>query len=183
MDKPNKTNKGFNMIVKEEEKKTFQINSIGIINSNETQGKFSLTISNEARPALKEIEQFSHILVFWWADKMDNEESRKTVVTKLPYAKEREAGVFACRSEYRPNPIAMTVCGIINVDEKNGRIKLDYIEAFDGTPLIDIKPYIPVSDRVKNVKVAEWLKDWPQWTEDAGSFFMEHGTELFGGCE
>jgi tRNA-Thr(GGU) m(6)t(6)A37 methyltransferase TsaA len=163
--------------------KTFQIKSIGIIESNEKQGNFSLLINEEIRSALKHLSDFSHVIVLWWFDKMDNENSRKILTTGLPYAKGVEAGVFACRSECRPNPIAMSICNIINIDEEKGVVQLDYIEAFDGTPIIDLKPYIPINDRVKNVKVAEWFKEWPEWREDAGEFFMEHGAELFGECE
>ncbi|MCK7514825.1 MAG: TrmO family methyltransferase [Desulfobacterales bacterium] len=59
--------------------------------------------------------------------------------------------VFACRSEYRPNPIALTSCGVVLVDRREGRIVLDYIDAADGTPLLDVKPYIPVCDRARRL--------------------------------
>ena len=127
----------------------FQIKSIGVINSNEEEGDFSLLIDEDIRPALKHLDDFNHVLVFWWADKMDNEKSRKILTADLPYAKGIKAGVFACRSEYRPNPIAMSICNIINIDEKKGIIQLDYIEAFDGTPIIDLKPYSPMIDKFK----------------------------------
>ena len=89
--------------------KTFQINSIGVIKANEEQSDFSLIINEAIRPALKLLNNFNYVLVFWWADKMDNEKSRNILTTDLPYAKGIKAGVFACRSEYRPNPIAITI--------------------------------------------------------------------------
>jgi tRNA (Thr-GGU) A37 N-methylase len=54
--------------------------------------------------------------------------------------------VFACRAEHRPTPFAVSTCKIISIDETNGRIQLEYIDAIDGTPLLDIKPYFPVCD-------------------------------------
>ena len=134
----------------------------------------------EFRAALKELGQFSHVLVFWWADGVDDKENRSRLLAELPYAKGVKAGVFACRSESRPNPILMSVCEILDVNEKEGTIKVDYIEAFDGSKLIDLKPFIPMGDRPKEVKTAEWFKDWPVWREEAGAFFQEHSAELFG---
>jgi tRNA (Thr-GGU) A37 N-methylase len=61
-----------------------------------------------------------------------------------------------------------------------GRIvHLAWIDAFDGTPVLDLKPYIPISDRVRDVRIAEWLADWPEWMEDAAEFFAEAG-DIFG---
>jgi tRNA (Thr-GGU) A37 N-methylase len=52
---------------------------------------------------------------------------------------------------------------------------LDYIDAVDGTPLLDIKPYIPVCDRARTSAVPAWFRDWPEWMEDAGAFFSQAG--------
>jgi tRNA (Thr-GGU) A37 N-methylase len=82
---------------------------------------------------------------------------------ELPYAEGEIAGVFACRSEYRPNPIAVTVCEIVSIDEEAGTVGLTNIDAFDNTPLLDLKPYIPVVDRVQEVKTPDWYAEWPQW--------------------
>jgi tRNA (Thr-GGU) A37 N-methylase len=86
--------------------------------------------------------------------------------------------VFACRSEYRPNPIGVTLMAVISVDVENGIVVLPWIDAFDGTPVLDIKPYIPISDRVREYKVASWLEDWPEWMEDAAEYFAEHATDF-----
>jgi tRNA (Thr-GGU) A37 N-methylase len=109
---------------------------------------------------------------------MDTKAARSIMTTKLPYAAGVEAGVFACRSEYRPNPIAVTTMMILDVDEEKGIVVLPWIDAFDGTPLLDIKPYIPISDRIRDYKVAEWAADWPEWMEDAGEYFAEHETDF-----
>ena len=77
---------------------------------------------------------------------MDTEQYREITTTELPYAPGVEAGVFDCRSEYRPNPIAVTLMALISIDVENGIIVLPWIDAFDGSPVLDLKPYIPISD-------------------------------------
>lgn len=59
-------------------------------------------------------------------------------------------GVFATRSPQRPNPIAITTVDIANIDYEEGAIQLYYIDAFDNTDVIDIKPYTPSIDRINN---------------------------------
>jgi tRNA (Thr-GGU) A37 N-methylase len=104
---------------------------------------------------------------------MDELKMRATLSCELPYAKGTRAGVFACRAEYRPNPVALTSCGIVEVKRKEGLVVLDYIDAVDGTPLVDIKPYIPVCDRARDFKVAPWFRNWPVWIEDGAAFFAQ----------
>jgi len=77
-------------------------------------------------------------------------------------------GVFACRSPVRPNPIALTTAQVLNVDHQKGQVEIVNIDAFDDTPLIDLKPYIPVCDRVEKVGVPPWSADWPQWLPKEG---------------
>ena len=157
---------------------TYQLNPIGIVHVDEKGGSYTLEIDEPYRPALKEVERFSHILILWWADKMDTKEYRSIMTTELPYAPGIEAGVFACRSEYRPNPIGITTVMIIDVDEENGIVVLPWIDAYDKTPVLDIKPYIPISDRIRDYKVAEWASDWPEWMEEAEAYFSEHETDF-----
>jgi tRNA (Thr-GGU) A37 N-methylase len=73
----------------------------------------------------------------------------------------------------------VTTCFLLDVDEGSGIVHLAWIDAFDGTPILDLKPYIPVSDRIRDVGVPEWFTDWPEWMEDGADFFAEAG-DLFG---
>lgn len=157
---------------------SYQLIPIGEVQVSEEKGLYHLQIYEPYRPALKEMERFSHILIFWWANKMDTEELRSIMTTELPYAPGVEAGVFACRSEYRPNPICITTMMILDVDEKNGKVVLPWIDAHDGTPIVDIKPYIPISDRIRDFSVADWASDWPEWMEEADAYFAEHETDF-----
>ncbi|RPJ07772.1 MAG: S-adenosylmethionine-dependent methyltransferase [Spirochaetaceae bacterium] len=146
-------------------RKTFSLFQIGKVRASEN--GFSIEVAPKFRKALLKLDQFSHAQVVWWADKHDNEESRATVQTKIPYADNLVTGVFACRSEYRPNPVALSVCHILSVDVEAGIVQVPYIDAFDGSPLLDIKAYFPVTDRVRDVRVPAWIKNWPEWYEDA----------------
>ena len=157
---------------------SYQLRPIGTIRSVE--GDFRLEILEPYRPALKELACFSHVMIFWWADRHDNPQDRTITTTQLPYAPGVEAGVFACRAPYRPNPIALTTMLMLDVDLENGIVHLPWIDADDGTPLLDLKPYIPISDRIRDVSVARWFADWPQWMEDAGEFFAKNEVDLGG---
>jgi len=127
-----------------------------------------LLLEEAFRPALRELDRFSHILVLWWASGHDDPESRSILQTELPYAPGTTAGVFACRAEYRPNPIAVSVCPLTSVDEASGEVGVGAIDAFDGSPLLDIKPYIGVVDRVADVVVPDWFDGWPEWLPEEG---------------
>lgn len=122
-----------------------------------------LAVDEPYRPALLELDRFSHIIVLWWASGHDDEEGRTTMQTTLPYAPGVSAGVFACRAEYRPNPIAITTCPLLDVDVESGVVKVAAIDAFDDSPLLDIKPYIGVVDRVADITVPDWYEGWPDW--------------------
>jgi tRNA-Thr(GGU) m(6)t(6)A37 methyltransferase TsaA len=146
--------------------KTFQMIPIGYIRRSDE--GISLEILEPYRPALKQLDHFSHVMVFWWADKHDNENSRGIMQTEPPYAAGNVTGVFATRAEYRPNPIAMTTCKLLGVDEERGILQVADIDAIDGTPIVDLKAYFPVCDRVKDAHIPEWLSDWPEWMPDEG---------------
>jgi tRNA (Thr-GGU) A37 N-methylase len=65
-------------------------------------------------------------------------------------------GVFACRAPVRPNLIALSVCRVLAV-EKN-LVTLDQLDAFPGTPIIDLKPFIPPDAPTKDLRMPAWTK-------------------------
>lgn len=162
----------------EESALTFSVFPVGHVCASEEEGKYGIKVLPQFIEALQQLDQFSHVMIIWWADKHDNPTDRKMLSAELPYAPGIRAGVYACRSEYRPNPIAITIMSILGVDLESGTITLPWIDAFDGTPVLDLKPYMPVSDRIRDVKVADWLSDWPLWMEDAGAYFASHETNF-----
>jgi len=147
----------------------FNINPVGYVKTT-AQG-YCLEILPEYRQALLELNAFSHIQVMFWFHFADNTEARKILKAEKPYKNAPdEIGVFATRSPVRPNPIALTVAQILSVDIEQGIVNLAYTDADDETPVLDIKPYHPATDRVKDVQVPEWCSHWPKWYEDNATF-------------
>jgi len=144
----------------------FRLQPIGSVHQGESGAR--LLVDEAFRPALRELDRFGHVLALWWAAGHDDPESRSILQTELPYAPGVTAGVFACRAEYRPNPIAVSVCPLISVDEASGEVHIGAIDAFDGSPLLDVKPYIGVVDRVADVTVPDWFEGWPEWLPEEG---------------
>lgn len=85
------------------------------------------------------------------------------LVEKKPYKNAPEVlGTFATRSPERPNPIGVSCSYVTYVDYQNGIIGLAYIDADDGTPVLDIKPYMPSLDRVEEPLMPSWCSNWPK---------------------
>ena len=113
-----------------------------------------IIILNEYIQALEGIEDFSHIIVLFWLDKIP---SKKMVLKVHPRGKEDFPlfGVFATRSMFRPNPIGLTIVELIKV-EKN-KLTVKGLDAFNLTPVIDVKPY-DFWDANLEIQVPEWWK-------------------------
>jgi tRNA-Thr(GGU) m(6)t(6)A37 methyltransferase TsaA len=154
-----------------EKPETFQIYPIGHVSRGDN--GISLQVDEPFRPALKQLDRFSHVMVFWWADWFDDEEWRNNLQSRPPYAEEHLTGVFATRAPYRPNPIAMTTCKLLESDEETGVVRVSGIDAFDGTRVVDLKAYFPVCDRVREAHIPEWLSDWPDWMPENGTGLEE----------
>ena len=146
-----------------------KINPIGSVEIKED-GYF-VSIQPKYKKALRELEGFSNIHVIWWGNQADTLENREVLLIDKPYKNcPDKIGIFATRSEIRPNPVLISTVSIINIDLDNGMVQIPWIDAENGSPVIDIKPYHPSSDRIKNVCVPDWCSQWPQWYEDSGAF-------------
>lgn len=143
--------------------------SIGIIENNERTVR--VVLNKKYVKGLKGLSEYSHAQILWWASECDNERDRTTLTVRKPYTKGPEdLGVFAIHSTERPNPIAVSNTEIAYVDEESGIIGLYYIDAFDGTPVLDVKPYAPSLDRVESAKTPHWCNHWPKSYEESGNF-------------
>jgi len=109
-----------------------------------------LEINDEFAEGLKDIEGFSHIIVIFSFHKS---EGFKLLTT--PFLDESLRGVFATRSPHRPNPIGMTIVKII--ERKNNILRVSGMDMFEGTPILDIKPYTP-RDQKEEIEIG-WLTD------------------------
>lgn len=103
----------------------------------------AIEVTAEFRPGLAGLTGYSHAIVLTWFDRSE----RNLIVQKPRHATETK-GVFALRSPARPNPIGLHVVGLVGVDVESGRLSLDAIDALDGTPVIDIKPYFASTDAI-----------------------------------
>ena len=74
-------------------------------------------------------------------------------------------GIFATRSPIRPNPIALTAVEKLHIDYEKGVVQIAYIDANDGSPVLDIKPYTPSLDRIEAPEVPAWCAHWPKSLE------------------
>jgi tRNA (adenine37-N6)-methyltransferase len=108
-----------------------------------------LELNAEFEAALLGIESASHIYVLYWL----HEANRNTLRRLTPHDR-RIRGVFATRSPERPNPIGLSTARVIGIDGLN--ITVSGLDCIDGTPLIDIKAYVPRHDRIPDATVS-WL--------------------------
>jgi tRNA-Thr(GGU) m(6)t(6)A37 methyltransferase TsaA len=133
----------------------FKMQPIGHV--QKTEDKTLIVLDKEYQPGLLGLDGFSHAYVFWWFDRNDTPERRKTLqVHPMGNRENPLTGVFATRCPRRPNLVALTLCKIVAV--KENVVEVEKIDAFDGTPVIDIKPYLPGYDTADDAKVPEWLE-------------------------
>lgn len=171
------------MSPEKKQKKEIKLTPIGYVKANEDNSEYWIEISAQYRSALKELEKFTHAHIFWWADQNDNADGRSVLVSEeLPpfYGENAPSmGVFANRSEFRPNPIMVTITPIFDLDQKKGIIRVPWMDAFPGTPVVDIKPYLRMSDLITKAKYPPYLEHWPKNQEKAVEWFskqMEMGS-------
>lgn len=136
-----------------------------------SKGQVRLEVDKAYTAALQGLEGFSHILVLFWCHLAATDAHRHQLAHKKPYTKGPDKiGIFATRSPGRPNPIGLTPVQIISLDMDLGLIEVPFIDAEDGTPIIDIKPYHPSIDRIREVGMPQWCSHWPSWYEDSAAF-------------
>ena len=137
------------------EEKSFFVQPIGQVRKSEDRAQ--IVVDEEFQSALLGLEGFSHIHVFWWFDRNDTPEKRRVLqVHPMGDVENPLTGVFATRSPLRPNLIALTLCRVTSV--KGNVVEVEAIDAFDGTPVLDIKPFIPGHDSASDATIPDWLK-------------------------
>jgi tRNA (Thr-GGU) A37 N-methylase len=148
------------------------INPIGYVKKDE-QGIY-VQLKPEFITGLTAIEGFNYLQLVWWAHLYANTETRAMTVYEKPYKKGPEKiGVFATRSQIRPNPICLSPMPVQHIDYEKGIIRTWWIDCEVDTPVLDIKPYHPCSDRINDVSVPQWCDHWPKSYEESGSFDWE----------
>ena len=132
--------------------KSYYLKPVGIIRKRDE--KTWIEIFDQYGDALLGLDGFSHIHVFYWFDQNDSDEERKTLQVHPRKDPDNPlTGVFATHSPRRPNLIASTLCKIESI--VGNSIHIEEIDAYDGSPVIDIKCYIPQS--VSDVRLPDWV--------------------------
>jgi tRNA-Thr(GGU) m(6)t(6)A37 methyltransferase TsaA len=99
----------------------------------------------EYTEGLKDLEGFSHIILIYHFHL-----SKRYSLVSMPFLEDEQHGIFSIRHFNRPNPIGMSV---IKIDKVRGNIlEISEVDIIDGTPLLDIKPFVPLFDNRDNAK-------------------------------
>jgi len=131
------------------------LNPVGVVKK---QGKRAyLEIYPEYAPALEGLQGFSHLWVLYWFHENDTPEERQTLkVHPRRDPANPLTGVFACRAPVRPNLIGFTACRIVKVSANV--VEVVDLDAREGSPILDLKPYIPEGDAIPEARTPGWLK-------------------------
>ncbi len=139
-----------------------ELNPIGIIHSPHTDPRGmpiqpagaigvpgTVEVLEELRPGLQDLEGFSHIVLLYHFHRSHGYDLRV-----VPFLDTEPRGVFATRAPRRPNPLGLSVVRLVGIE---GRVlRIENVDVLDGTPLLDIKPYVPEFDAAGEVRIG-WL--------------------------
>lgn len=107
-------------------------------------------VEPEYQEGLADLEGFSHLILIYHFHL-----AHSCNLTVLPFLDNENRGVFATRAPSRPNPIGLSIVGLTGVDKN--RLDVAQLDILDGTPLLDIKPYVPEFDHRPNAR-AGWFE-------------------------
>ena len=114
-----------------------------------------LVIDPELEGILDGLEDFSHALVLYWPHLLPPHGRSLTKVHPIGQKEFPLVGVFSTCSPARPNPILVTTVRII--EKERNKLRVQGLEAVDGSPIIDIKPYIMTYCSAEDVKLSDWM--------------------------
>lgn len=103
----------------------------------------TIVVDAEYEAGLRDLEDFTHVIVLYAFDR-----SKGWSLDVKPPGDENTHGVFATRSPRRPNPIGMTVVELVR--REGATLHVRGLDAYDGTPVLDLKPYVPRFDRIES---------------------------------
>lgn len=111
--------------------------------------KSDIILRDELAPALDSIEGFSHLIVVFHMHKIPSAETRSSVAVSGT-----SRGVLATRSQLRPNPIGVAVVPLL--ERRENVLRVTGLDALDGSPVLDIKPYLPPYDSIASSHLPAW---------------------------
>ncbi|PVX27085.1 MAG: tRNA (N6-threonylcarbamoyladenosine(37)-N6)-methyltransferase TrmO [Candidatus Bathyarchaeum sp.] len=114
-----------------------------------------IVFREEYTEALEGVEEFSHLFVLFWLHEISDEDRKVMKVHPRGRADMPLLGSFATRTPYRPNPIGLTRVKLLKIE--GNVVTVQGLDAYDGTPVLDIKPF-DSWDTTEDFKVPEWWK-------------------------
>ena len=114
-----------------------------------------IVVDSSLTEALDALEEFSHIIVLYWMHQVATTTQLPCRIHPMGKQELPLVGRFATRSPNRPNPIGKTTVRLL--ERQDNILKVEGLDAIDGTPLIDIKPYLPGRDSVADARVPPWV--------------------------
>jgi len=141
----------------------FTVRPIGVVRSPQdrmSQGGWAriesvIELEPQYAGGLAGLGEFSHVIVVFALDRAQFELGEHLTRQPRGRADAPRLGVFAQRTKYRPNPLAVTTVELLGVE--GHRVRVRGLDALDGTPVLDLKPYIPMFDRVESPRVPAWV--------------------------
>ncbi len=118
--------------------------------ASDVSGSGTVEIFPQFIDGLKDLEGFSHIYLLYHLHKM-----RQSNLIVIPFLDKEPRGIFATRAPSRPNPIGLSLVELIRIE--NNMIYIERLDVLNGTPLLDIKPYVPDFENTHNVRIG-WLE-------------------------
>jgi len=109
-----------------------------------------LELKDEYTKGLKDLDAFSHAIIIYYFHRSPKEE-----IEGRPFLEKQKHGIFAIRSPHRPNRSGLSVIKIRRIEAN--RVYFTEVDVLDGTPLLDIKPYVKYFDSRENV-ISGWLE-------------------------
>ncbi len=115
-----------------------------------------IVIEEGLTECLDGLEQFSHIIVIYWMHRVAPVRQPIDKIHPRGRADLPLVGIFSTRTSHRPNPLGVTTARL--VERKGNVLKVVGLDALDGSPVIDIKPYMPGYDSPPDAKAADWVE-------------------------
>lgn len=114
-----------------------------------------IEIAPEYAAGLTGLDAFSHVIVVTVLHRAQFDAVKHLMRRPRDLATMPLVGIFAQRAKHRPNPLGITAVRVVAVE--NATLVVQGLDAINGTPVLDIKPYYPVYDRIQESRVPEWV--------------------------